>query len=65
MNLSVADELSSKAWEGFEPGNWQNDIDVRDFIQIILHMKATNHSLPMQRTRQSICGIFWTSVICL
>ncbi|MEE0941272.1 MAG: formate C-acetyltransferase [Bifidobacteriaceae bacterium] len=33
MNLSVADELSSKAWEGFEPGNWQNDIDVRDFIQ--------------------------------
>ena len=25
--------LEAKAWEGFTEGNWQKDIDVRDFIQ--------------------------------
>ena len=25
--------LRRKAWEGFTEGNWQKDIDVRDFIQ--------------------------------
>jgi len=25
--------LESKAWEGFNPGRWMHDIDVRDFIQ--------------------------------
>ena len=27
------EELQAKAWEGFTEGNWQKDIDVRDFIQ--------------------------------
>ena len=27
------EELEAKAWEGFTEGNWQKDIDVRDFIQ--------------------------------
>ena len=27
------EELQAKAWEGFAEGNWQKDIDVRDFIQ--------------------------------
>ena len=26
-------ELEAKAWEGFAGGHWQEDIDVRDFIQ--------------------------------
>ncbi len=25
--------IKEKAWEGFVPGNWEKDIDVRDFIQ--------------------------------
>lgn len=28
-----AEELQAKAWEGFTEGNWQEEIDVRDFIQ--------------------------------
>ena len=27
------EELEAKAWDGFTEGNWQKDIDVRDFIQ--------------------------------
>ncbi|MFT8987758.1 MAG: formate C-acetyltransferase [Bifidobacterium psychraerophilum] len=27
------DDLKAKAWDEFTAGNWQNDIDVRDFIQ--------------------------------
>ncbi|MFR7425457.1 MAG: pyruvate formate lyase family protein [Bifidobacterium pullorum] len=27
------EELNAKAWDGFEGGHWQDDIDVRDFIQ--------------------------------
>ena len=30
---SLPEELQAKAWEGFAEGNWQKDIDVRDFIQ--------------------------------
>ncbi|AIG64151.1 formate acetyltransferase [Corynebacterium atypicum] len=26
-------KASAEAWDGFKPGNWQNEIDVRDFIQ--------------------------------
>lgn len=28
-----AEELQAKAWDGFVGGNWQKDVDVRDFIQ--------------------------------
>ena len=27
------EEVKEQAWEGFVPGNWEKDIDVRDFIQ--------------------------------
>ena len=27
------EELEAKAWDGFNGGHWQQDIDVRDFIQ--------------------------------
>ncbi len=34
-----------KDWEGFAAGDWQNEVNVRDFIQRITHrMKATNPS---------------------
>ena len=29
----TAEELQAKAWDGFVEGDWQKDIDVRDFIQ--------------------------------
>lgn len=33
-NAAVSqEELDAKAWAGFTEGNWQKDIDVRDFIQ--------------------------------
>ncbi len=33
-NAAVSqEELYAKAWAGFTEGNWQKDIDVRDFIQ--------------------------------
>lgn len=25
--------MKFKEWEGFKKGNWQNEIDVRDFIR--------------------------------
>ena len=25
--------MNVKQWEGFKPGKWMNEIDVRDFIQ--------------------------------
>lgn len=31
-NLFNRDEMAL-AWEGFKPGNWSEEIDVRDFIQ--------------------------------
>ena len=27
------EEIKEQAWKGFVPGNWEKDIDVRDFIQ--------------------------------
>ena len=32
QNLFDREEMA-KAWEGFVPGNWSEEIDVRDFIQ--------------------------------
>lgn len=28
----MADDVFQKAWEGFKPGKWQEEVDVRDFI---------------------------------
>lgn len=28
-----AEELQAEAWKGFTGGNWEKNIDVRDFIQ--------------------------------
>ena len=33
MQLSPKRSLTPAAWAGFTEGNWQKDIDVRDFIQ--------------------------------
>ena len=32
-NAVSQEELEAKAWAGFTEGNWQKDIDVRDFSQ--------------------------------
>lgn len=38
-------EQFAKAWEGFAAGEWQNEVNVRDFIQrTTRRMKATNLS---------------------
>lgn len=38
-------ETQQKAWEGFTAGDWQTEVNVRDFIQkTILHMKAMSLS---------------------
>ncbi len=38
-------EQFAKAWEGFVAGDWQNEVNVRDFIQrTTLRTKATNLS---------------------
>ena len=40
-NAAVSqEELDAKAWAGFTEGNWQKDIDVRDFIQHKLRYKG-------------------------
>ena len=31
--VASEEDLRAEAWDGFVGGNWQNDIDVRDFIQ--------------------------------
>jgi len=31
--MSKLNEKFSAAWQGFNQGNWQKDVDVRDFIQ--------------------------------
>ena len=31
--VASEEDLRAEAWNGFVGGNWQNDIDVRDFIQ--------------------------------
>ena len=41
MKMAELNELQKVAWEGFQPGAWQESIDTRDFI----HMKVMNHSL--------------------
>uniref|UniRef100_UPI002636C19F pyruvate formate lyase family protein n=1 Tax=uncultured Corynebacterium sp. TaxID=159447 RepID=UPI002636C19F len=33
MTAQVDNKKVAAEWEGFEPGNWQEEIDVRDFIQ--------------------------------
>lgn len=38
-------EAQQKAWEGFVGGDWQNEVNVRDFIQkTIRRMKEMNLS---------------------
>lgn len=43
--MSELNEKLATAWEGFAKGDWQNEVNVRDFIQKnYTHMKATNPS---------------------
>ena len=31
-SVLTEEDLRAKAWDGFTSGNWEKDIDVRDFI---------------------------------
>lgn len=43
--MSELNEKLATAREGFAKGDWQNEVNVRDFIQKTTpHMKATNPS---------------------
>ncbi len=57
-NAAVSqEELDAKAWAGFTEGNWQKDIDVRDFIQKNYTPYEGDESfllLPLRR--RSTCG---------
>ena len=54
-NAAVSqEELDAKAWAGFTEGNWQKDIDVRDFIQKnYTPYEATRHSCSCHREDQA------------
>lgn len=46
-------EQFATAWEGFAAGDWQNEVNVRDFIQkITLHMKVMNLSWFLRVPKQ-------------
>lgn len=34
MKMAELTEIQQKAWAGFKAGNWQQNVDVRDFIQL-------------------------------
>ena len=43
--MSELNEKLATAWEGFAKGDWQNEVNVRDFIQKTTpRMKVTNPS---------------------
>ncbi len=43
--MSELNEKLATAWEGFAKGDWQKEVNVRDFIQkTIPRMKATSPS---------------------
>ncbi len=55
--MSELNEKLATAWEGFTKGDWQNEVNVRDFIQkTIPRMKVTNPSWLVQLTQPPSCG---------
>ena len=56
----MADAMQ-KAWEGFEPGTWTDEVDVRDFIQRNYTPYEGDESFlagPTERTRE-----LWATVM--
>ncbi len=55
--MSELNEKLATAWEGFTKGDWQNEVNVRDFIQkTIPRMKVTNPSWLVRLTQPPSCG---------
>lgn len=55
--MSELNEKLATAREGFAKGDWQNEVNVRDFIQKnYTHMKATNPSRLARLKRPPSCG---------
>ena len=59
----MADAMQ-EAWEGFEPGTWTDEVDVRDFIQRNYTPYEGDESFlagPTERTRElwaTVMGLF-------
>lgn len=60
--MSELNEKQAAAWEGFTKGDWQNEVNVRDFIQKTTpRTKVTNPSWLALLKRRPTCGIkSWT-----
>lgn len=55
--MSELNEKLATAREGFTKGDWQNEVNVRDFIQkTTLHMRVTSPSRLAQLMRPLHCG---------
>ncbi len=55
--MTELNEKLAKAWHGFTKGDWQNEVNVRDFIQKTTPlMKVMNPSLPALPKRPTSCG---------
>lgn len=55
--MSELNEKLATAWEGFTKGDWQNEVNVRDFIQkTIPRMKVTNPSWLVRLMQPPSCG---------
>ena len=50
-------------WKGFVPGHWQNEIDVRDFIQKNYHPYNGDESFLEGPTRNTLA--LWEQVMAL
>lgn len=55
--MSELNEKLATAWEGFTKGDWQNEVNVRDFIQKnYTRMRVTSPSWLALLTRPPSCG---------
>ena len=53
--MSELNEKLATAWEGFTKGDWQNEVNVRDFIQK-LRTRVTSPSWLALLKRPPPCG---------
>lgn len=55
--MSELNEKLATAWEGFTKGDWQNEVNVRDFIQkTTLRTRVTSPSRLALLKRPPPCG---------
>ena len=54
--MSELNEKLATAWEGFTKGDWQNEVNVRDFIQKNYTTRVTSPSWLALLKRPPPCG---------